>query len=302
MRAAPNVSVDDLRFLVAVARAGRLVSAAAAMRVDHTTVRRRIDRLETALGARLIDRAADGWTLTAVGREVVAKASGLDQVVEDVLAAAAGEQASRIRGAVRVLAPDGFGARFVAPALARVRAENPDLQIELVTATRPLTSHGSGFDVAVTVGSVPNTRLAAELLAPYALRLYASPEYLARHDPIRSLDDLRAHGLVFYVDALLTVRELELGSLLQGMHVGFGCTNVFAQLDAVRAGAGVGLLHSFMAQGDPQLVPVLPEQVDLRLEYTLVVRRESPATEAVAEVCRALRHEAQSRASELVGR
>lgn len=302
MRSAADVSVDDLRFLVAVARAGRLVSAAAAMKVDHTTVRRRIDRLESTLGARLLDRAADGWTLTAVGREVVAKASGLDQVVEDVLAAAAGERESRLRGAVRVLAPDGFGARFVAPALARVRAENPDLQIELVTATRPLTSHGAGFDVAVTVGSVPNTRLAAELLAPYALRLYASPAYLERHDPIRSLDDLRTHGLVFYVDALLTVRELELGSLLHGMHVGFGCTNVFAQLDAVRAGAGVGLLHSFMAQGDPQLIPVLPDQVDLRLEYTLVVRRESPATEAVAEVCRALRHEAHSRAEELVGR
>ena len=296
------MSVDDLRFLVAVARAGRLVTAAAAMKVDHTTVRRRIDRLETVLGVRLLDRVADGWTLTAVGREVVAKASGLEQVVDDVLTAAAGEQTSRIRGAVRVLAPDGFGAKFVAPALARVRAENPDLQIELVTATRPLTSHGAGFDVAVTVGSVPNTRLAVELLAPYALRLYAAPEYLERHAPIQTMDDLRGHGLVFYVDALLTVRELELGSLLQGMHVGFGCTNVFAQLDAVRSGAGVGLLHSFMAQGDPLLVPVLPEQVDLRLEYTLVVRRESPATEAVAEVVRALRAETQSRAAELIGR
>src|SRR5690606_7443150 len=162
MRPDANVSVDDLRYLVAVARAGKLVTAADAMRVDHTTVRRRIDRLETALGVRLIDRGPHGWMLTAVGREVVARSAGLDDVVQAVRAAAAGESDTRVRGTVRVLTPDGFGTVFAAPALARLAAEHPDLQIELVTSTRPLTSHGAGFDVAVTVGAVANSRLATE--------------------------------------------------------------------------------------------------------------------------------------------
>ncbi len=77
-----------------------------------------------------------------------------------------------------------------------------------------------------------------EPLAEYALRLYASQSYLAAHPPIRSLADLHAHPLVFYVDALLTVRELDLVPVLGGMHVGFGSTNVFAQLEATRRGAG----------------------------------------------------------------
>ncbi len=301
MTGAP-ISVDDLRYLIAVARAGRLVSAAAAMRVDHTTVKRRIDRLEAALGARLIDRGADGWALTAVGREVVARASGLEDIVDGVRAAAAGEGDSPIRGTVRVLAPDGFGTVFAAPALGRLTADHPDLDIELIAATRPLTSHGAGFDVAVTVGAVRNSRLATDVLAPYALRLYASHGYLERNPPIRSLDDLRAHGLVFYVDALQTVRELELGNLLAEMHVGFGSTNVFAQLMAVRAGAGVGLLHAFMAHSDPELVQVLPEEVDVRLDFSLSVRRSAPSTDAIALVSRALRDEVARRADELVPR
>ena len=98
MRRAADVSVDDLRYLVAVARAGKLVTAAEALRVDHTTVRRRIDRLETALGVRLIDRGADGWMLTAVGREVVARSAGLDDVVQALLARpASSAQRRRLR-------------------------------------------------------------------------------------------------------------------------------------------------------------------------------------------------------------
>jgi len=299
MRSDANLSVDDLRYLVAVARAGKLVTAAEALRVDHTTVRRRIQRLEVALGVRLIDRGADGWTLTSVGREVVASASGLDGIVHAVRAAAAGEGVSPVRGTVRVLAPDGFGTVFAAPALARLSAQHPDLQVELVTSTRPLTSHGTGFDVAITVGTVANSRLATEVLTQYALRLYASRRYLDAHPPITSLDDLRTRGLVFYVDALLTVRELELGSLLEGMHVGFGCTNVFAQLAAVKAGAGVGLLHAFMAEQDPELERVLP-QVDVRLPFSLSVRRAAPLTAATSLVCDALRSEVARRADELL--
>jgi len=294
-----EVSTDDLRYLVTVARTGRLVSAATLLGVDHTTVRRRIDRLESALDVRLLDRGADGWELTSVGREVVAQASGLDELIERVVVAASGGDDS-VRGTVRVVTPDGFGALFAAPAFARVKAEHPGITIELVTSTRPLSLRASGFDLAVTVGSSASSRVPSELLAPYSLRLYASPDYLAGHPPIRSIADLEAHQLVFYVDALLTVHELDLAPVLSGMPVGFGSTNVFAQLEATRAGAGIGLLHAFMGQGDPVLVPVLPDEVDFRLQFSLAVRRESLAVDAVALVRDALLREVRERAGELV--
>lgn len=294
-----EVSADDLRYLLAVARVGRLVSAAALLGVDHTTVRRRLDRLEAALGARLLDRGADGWQLTTIGRDVVERAAPLEGLVEQVVAAASGSDA--VRGPVRVAAPEGFGSLFAAPALARVRAEHPGIDIELVTSTRPLSLRGSGFDLAITVGASAGSRVTAELLTEYSLRLYAAPSYLAMRPPIGSLADLEGHDLVFYVDALLTVRELDLESLaLEGMRLGFGSTNVFAQLEATRAGAGIGLLHAFMGEGAAGLERVLPGVVDFRLPFMLSQRPDSPAVDAVAIVRDALWREVSARRDELL--
>jgi DNA-binding transcriptional LysR family regulator len=88
--------------------------------------------------------------------------------------------------------------------------------------------------------------------------------------------------------------------VLNGMRVGFGSTNVFAQLEATRAGAGVGLLHAFMGERDPLLVPVLPAEVEFRLNFSMAVRRDSAAVEAVALVREALLREVDERADELL--
>lgn len=293
----PNL--DDVRALLAVARTGRLLTAAEQLGVEHTTIRRRLDRLELALGARVLDRTAEGWELTAVGREVAARASELDAIVDAIAGAASGREAT-VRGSVRLLAPEAFALAFATPALARLRSEHPGILVELVTTTRELGPRGAGFDLAVTVGSPTGSRLLSEPLAPYALRLYASREYLAAHPPLRRVEDLAHHPLVFYVDALLSVRELDLTPLLAGMRVGFGATSAVAQVEATRHGAGIGLLHAFAAEHDPELVPVLPGEVEFRLRFSLSMRRESESSRAVLLAREALREEVVRRAAEFV--
>jgi DNA-binding transcriptional LysR family regulator len=95
------------------------------------------------------------------------------------------------------------------------------------------------------------------------------------------------------------VHELDLAPVLGGMRVGFGSTSVFAQLEATRRGAGIGLLHAFMARGVPDLERVLPT-VEFPLQFSLTVRRDAPAVEAVALVRDELFAEVQGRAGELV--
>ena len=299
MRSADQFSIDDVRVLLAVARAGRLVTAGELLGIDHTTVRRRINRLEASLGARLLDRGADGWELTALGREITERAAGLERIAEQILGAVSPD-AGAVRGTVRIIAPDGFGTVFVARAIAGVQREHPGIVVELVTSTKPLSLRGSGYDLAVTIGGATSARLPIEPLAEYALRLYASRDYVARHPPIVGLADLAPHPLVFYVDALLTVRELDLAPLLAGMRVGFGSTNVFAQLEATKHGAGIGLVHAFMAHGEPELVPVLPRLVDFRLQYALSTRAESLAVEPVMIVREAILRDAREHSADLV--
>ncbi|MGP3920198.1 LysR family transcriptional regulator [Nonomuraea sp. 10N515B] len=294
-----RLRADDLRYLLAVARTGRLVAAAAVLGVDHTTVSRRIAALEKTVGVRLVERGADGWALTEVGRTVAESARAIEEALDHVADAVAATDSPSLRGMVRVTAPDGFGALYVAPALARVQRRHPQLTIELITATRQLALHQSGFDLAVTIGTPPSSRLLTERLTDYALGLYATDDYLARHGRPKTIADLRGHTLVFYIESLLQAGDLDIEHHLPGMTAAFASTNIFAQLEATRVGAGIGLLPAFLAEKAP-LHRLLADEIDVRLPFTLAVRREDAAHPPISAVRAALQHEVTTRRHELL--
>jgi DNA-binding transcriptional LysR family regulator len=294
-----DVSTDDLRLLLTLSRTGRMVAVAAVLGIDHTTVRRRLRRLESSLGTKLIEQGSDGWVLTDVGRAVAERSTPLEHVVQRVRDAVTGVDGT-VRGTVRIFAPDGFGVSFVTAAVSDVVDRHPEITVELVTATRPLSPRASGYDLSISIGPPRSGWVHAELLAPYALGLYASHSYLACHPAIASAGDLADHRLVFYVDSHLTVAELDLARRFSGMRVGLSCTNVSAQVEATKHGAGIGLLPCFMAAAEPDLAAVLPDQVRFLLDYTLSLRRDSIAGEAVRLVRAALRQEIARRRQELV--
>ena len=303
-----DLHTEDLRVLLAVFRAGRMSAAGALLGIDHTTVRRRIDRLEATLNARLLERGNDGWELTAVGRAVVAHAGPLERIVEQVLGEAAvdsPEGGYSPRGRVQLLAPEGFAIGFVGRAVGRVRAQYPRITVDLATSSRSLGPQitgpqQAGFDIAITVGASTTLRVSSAPLADYSLRLYASQSYLSQHPPIETPDDLRAHGLTFYVDALLTMRDLDLAQVLGGMPQAFSSTNVFAQVEATRHGAGIGLLPDFLGGRAANLVPVLPDLVNFRLTFHMSTRSRIDVPDAVEIVRAALVREVQERATELL--
>ncbi|MFD9813315.1 LysR family transcriptional regulator [Streptomyces sp. NPDC059080] len=294
-----RLRADDLRFLLAVARTGRLVAAADALGVDHTTVSRRIAALEKGLGTRLIERGSEGWALTDAGKAVSQNARTIEDALARAVEAVAGQGSPSLHGTVRVSAPDGFGTVFATPALARVRRQHPRLQAELVTATRQLTLHASGFDLALAIGRPTGHRLVTEHLTDYALGLYASDEYLARCGSPEALTDLREHALVFYIESMLQVGDLDIERHLPSTTPAFSSTNVFAQVEATCLGAGIGVLPTFLAHR-AQLRRLLADQVDIRLPITLAVRREAVTHPAVRAVRDALHHEVAERTAELL--
>src|SRR6185436_8364499 len=124
---------DDLRFVAALSRAGSLVKTAAALGVDHTTVGRRIEAVERAIGLRLFTRTASGYLLTREGEQLIAP---LRQVEEAVLSLERGVHAQRdaLEGTVRVTSPETFGIAYLASRLARFGSQYPALCVELVPA------------------------------------------------------------------------------------------------------------------------------------------------------------------------
>ncbi|MDO2934510.1 LysR family transcriptional regulator [Paeniglutamicibacter sulfureus] len=291
---------DDLLILLAVARTGRFTTAAESLGLNHTTVSRRIAALEKALGGRTLARTVGGWELTDLGRRAVRAAEDVETAVATIVAG--DEDADKIAGVVRISATDGFSAFIIAPAVAQLRRKHPKLSVEIVNVTRRALQHRSGLDLEVVVGEPQVHRAEAIRLGDYTLGMYASRRYLDEFGTPSGVTELGAHGLVYFVDSMLQVDDLDAPRrLVPGMSDALSSTNVFVHVEATRAGAGIGFLPCYMADRHPDLVRLLPGDFAERLPYWMVLRPDSLRQPAVAAVAQALRNRTAAVQEALLG-
>jgi len=288
-------SPDDLMILLTVARLGRFTAVADALDITHTTVSRRIAALDKQLGGRTLGRTPQGWELTDLGRAAVAAAEGIEKNL-NTLTSGMGGTSGALSGVLRIGTSDAFGALLAGPALVRLQREHPALRVELLSATRRLSQNRSGVDLEVVAGTVESGRSETIFLCDYFLRLYASPEYLASAGVPQTLAELQQHRFVSYVETALQVAELgHRWQTLSDQPAAFQATSIFAQLEAVRNGGGVGILPSFAVHGQPGLVPVLPDDFERRVSFWAAARPEALRSPAVQAVIGALLAETRRR-------
>jgi DNA-binding transcriptional LysR family regulator len=296
-----DTNPDDLLVLLAVSRSAKFTTAAQVLGLNHTTVSRRIAALEKTLGGRLLSRAAGGWELTELGAEAVLVAEQVEIAVRSL--GQPGQAPDPITGVVRMTATDGFSAYVAAPAVARLRRMHPGLSVEIVTVTRRALQQRSGLDIEVVVGEPQVHRAEAFKLGEYVLGMYASREYLAENGTPATVAELTEHPLVYFVDSMLQVDDLDAPRrLVPAMKDGLSSTNVFVHVEATRAGAGIGFLPCFMGDLHQDLVRLLPDAFSERLPYWMVLRPDSMRRPAVAAVVQALRDQAVEHREALLGR
>ena len=260
---------DDVRIFLAVARAGQILGAARRLELNHATVSRRVAALERALGTKLFRRLTTGSELTEEGQRFVAVAERIEADMIAARAEIAGES-DEVSGVVRVGAPDGFGVAFLAPRLGALTERHPALSIQLVPVPRSFSLSRREADIAITVERPTEGRLVAAKLVDYTLALYASRAYVEHQGLPATIADLRAHRLVGYVPDLLISRTLDYGpEILPDWQADFAVSSALGQVEAVRAGAGIGILHAFIARMHDDLVPVAVA-APIRRAYWLV--------------------------------
>lgn len=293
-------SPDDLLVLLTVARLGRFTAVADALETTHTTVSRRILALDRQLGGRTLERTPQGWELTELGRAAVAAAEGIETSLSSLAAGIEGG-VDIVSGVVRVSTSDGFGALIATPALVRLQRRHPMLRVELLSATRRLSRNRSGVDLEVVPGSVDAGRAELIFLSDYTLRLYAGRGYAEAHGLPESETALKGHRFISYVESTLQVAELsEQHHRLTSEPAEFQCTSVFAQIEAVRANAGIAMLPAFMADGQDGLVRVLPGGIAQNVQFWAAARPESLRSPAVQAVVAAFLQETHRRRGQLV--
>ena len=280
---------DDVRLFLAVARSRQILAAARRLELNHATVSRRVAALEQALQCKLLIRRTNGCDLTPEGEAFMHAAERMEA---EMLAARAeiGMTDSEVTGTVRIGATDGFGIAFLAPRLGRLADRYPGLKIQLVPVPQSFSLSRREADILVTVDRPDAGRLITRKLVDYVLCLYASEGYLAAHGAPSTAASLNTHRLIGYVEDLIISPQLHYRShFSRNWASDFEISAVLGQVEAVRAGAGIGILHKFLARMHPDLVQVLPEHAVGR-SYWIVyheslrnIRRVKAVVDFIAE-------------------
>ncbi|MFD1703886.1 MULTISPECIES: LysR family transcriptional regulator [Methylopila] len=262
---------EHLRAFLSVARAGTLSGAAVALGVKHSTVSRHVTALEEATRARLFERTPSGLALTPAGERLLEAAEAVENQIHLAQEEIGGRDLSA-GGSVRIGAPDGVGAFFLAPRLPALTERYPNLTLQLVAMPRVFNLTKREADLAIVLSLPEQGRLATRKLTDYALGVFASRAYLDAAPPIRVPADLRRHRFIDYIDDLIFTTELDyLDEAARGARASLQSSNIIAQMNAARGGGGLVVLPRFLAAQFPDLAPVLKNSVRLKRSWWLVV-------------------------------
>jgi len=239
-------SWDDLRFFLAVHREGSLTRAARRLKVDPTTVGRRLDALEQGLDQPLFIRSRQGWTLAPAGERILAAAERVEEGALDVGRVAAGT-VDEPAGRVRITTVDVLATRVIAPHLPELHARYPKLRLDVICTPMNLDLLRGEADLALRSGRPVEGSLIARRVTSATERPYASRAFLQQRglDPeVGNLDGLPA--LVAFTDEAWAVEA--------GARLSLRTSSANMLISGVLAGGGVGMLPDVVAARHPELV------------------------------------------------
>lgn len=270
---------DHWRSFIAVAEEGSLSAAARALRLTQPTVGRHIDLLEEAVGAGLFLRAPQGMALTDLGRELLPEARAMAGAAA-ALERAASAPLDAGRGVVRLTASEVVGAEVLPGILAPLLAAHPGLEVELALSNRNENLLRREADLAVRMVRPTQTGLVARRIAGVRIGLYAHARYLAAHGTPQTPAELAFHVLIGPDRDAATLAAMAAAGLDRRM-LRFRCDREAAQLNAVRAGLGIGAAQAGIARACPDLRPVLSAHFDFHLDCWLAMHEDLRASARV---------------------
>jgi DNA-binding transcriptional LysR family regulator len=253
-----------LQAFVKVVQTGSFTRAAEALNTQKARVSRAVSQLERELGVRLLERTTRALSLTEIGREFFERSVGILSSVEDAKRTVQKAQGEP-RGTLRLTCGVEFGMIAVSHWIPRYLQRYPQVRVDAEFTGRLVDLVHEGFDLAIRVGSLADSTLAARKLGELLYGLFAAPDYLARRSAPKHPGDLDAHDtLAFAGGSHQATWTLSHGSqqVRVVLQPRLKANNVFAVRDAAVMGRGVAQLPLIVAANavqEGQLQPVLPD-------------------------------------------
>ena len=264
-----------LRDFIAVAETGGLSQAARRLRVSQPTLSRRIAQLEAQLKAQLFQRTPRGLLLTDAGESVLA---GARRVEEEALAIERQADAAQqtLTGTVRISVTEGLGALWLPKRLATFHAKYPGVCLEVLVDNRAANLMRREADIAIRMFRPDQPDLIARQVGEIVMGLYGSRDYLSQHGTPTTVLHLKNHYLVGFDESMSqrnkAVERLE--RCFTPEKIVHRSSSFIGQLNATQAGIGLGVHDCFLADANPHLQRIMPDQFDHRMEIWLVTHAD----------------------------
>ncbi|WP_213953527.1 LysR family transcriptional regulator [Variovorax sp. dw_954] len=274
---------NDLKYFVAVARHGSTLAAGRALGVDQSTVQRRLTALERHIGRALVQRHTSGYRLTDFGTEMLQAAQQVEHAAvafEQALA----ESRRNAAGVIRLTCPEPLVNRLTKSGLLdRFHVQHPALHVEFVMSDKYIDLRTGEADVALRSGDTDDGVLVGRKVGDSLWAVYASKDYVARHDMPSSVEELGGHPLAGFEESMSAHRASQwLRDVAPDAAIVARCGSVLGLLLSAKAGVGIAPLPTALGDSEPELVRVLGPVAALSRDWRLLAMPEIRKTARVS--------------------
>ena len=284
-----SVKWDDLRVFLEVARQGSVHAAAKRLRLDHSTVCRRVGKLESILSVKLLNRTRKGVSVRADAHDLLKHIENMDvhaNAIEDAIVrgSAGGSQL------VRVATMEGLASQYVAHRLSLLSQFDASVRLELVSIPQTVDLSRKEADVFLSFFNPRTPGLISKRTGSVAMHLYCAPSYLRQRGTPHTIAELNEHDFVGYIEELLTIEAVRwLDDVVEKPRMVFYSNSILAQCNAAIGGLGIVMLPTFVASGTHGLQRLFPD-VAVRRDVWLSVRAEQSHLPRIKAVTKFLTH------------
>jgi LysR family transcriptional regulator, regulator for bpeEF and oprC len=288
-----TVDFAEMQAFIAVVVEGSFTTAAVRLNTDKARISRIVRRMEEKLGARLLNRSTRHLSVTEVGRDYFERVSSIVKAAEMAEAAVA-QRAEEPKGRLKLTAGAEFGTMRVDGWIASFLHKWPKVSIETEYTNRLVDIIHEGVDVAIRIGPLEDSELSARKLGELTYGLYASPDYLGRGGPLRTVDDLKHHDLIMHAPRGRPGWTLVDGDKTERVMHAPRCAfdNTVAAMNAALSGLGIVQLPTYMAEphvAQDRFARVLPNWARIPVPVHAVfasTRYMDPKVRDFVDVCR----------------
>jgi DNA-binding transcriptional LysR family regulator len=266
---------SDVRYFLAVAREGSSLAAARALRVNQSTVHRRLGELEKRLGCPLVERHPTGYRLTDYGKELQPYAERIEAAASALQRHAATFDKG-MSGTVRLTCSTAVAHRLMRSELIDTfHRQYPGIKVELLMTERLLDLSKGEADVAIRGGEAREEALIGKRIGDVPWAVYASRSYVARNGTPRTPQDINNHGIIEFIGEIAALAAAHwLRSKAPQARLSGQASNVPSVLLAVKSGVGLAPLPAPLADMDQDLVRVIGPIPELDYPTYLLTHRD----------------------------